>query len=77
MRRVKLRRKRILHAILTLGFRGEALAAISAVARVELTTRTADNDVGTRVMLSGGEIHSVEDAGCPVGTTITVEKLFL
>ncbi len=65
-----------LHAILTLGFRGEALAAISAVARVELTTRTADNDVGTRVMLSGGEIHSVEDAGCPVGTTITVEKLF-
>ena len=65
-----------LHAILTLGFRGEALAAISAVAQVELVTRMADSDVGTRVTLSGGEIQSVVDAGCPVGTTITVEKIF-
>lgn len=65
-----------LHAILTLGFRGEALAAIAAVSRVELVTRMADGDAGTRVTLSGGEIQSVEDAGCPVGTTITVEKLF-
>lgn len=65
-----------LHAILTLGFRGEALAAISSVAQVELITRTADSDVGTCVLISGGEIQSVEDAGCPVGTTITVKKLF-
>lgn len=65
-----------LHAILTLGFRGEALAAISAVARVELVTRMESDEAGTRVTLSGGEIQSVEDAGCPVGTTITVEKLF-
>lgn len=65
-----------LHAILTLGFRGEALAAISAVARVELVTRMEGDETGTRVTLSGGEILSVEDAGCPVGTTITVEKLF-
>ena len=65
-----------LHAILTLGFRGEALAAISAVARVELITRRAEDEVGTMVRLSGGVIESVEDTGCPVGTTITVEKLF-
>ena len=65
-----------LHAILTLGFRGEALAAVSAVARVELVTRMEGDEAGTRVTLSGGEILSVEDAGCPVGTTITVEKLF-
>ena len=65
-----------LHAILTLGFRGEALAAIAAVAQVELVTRMETDDVGTRVTLSGGDIQSVEDAGCPVGTTITVEKLF-
>ena len=65
-----------LHAILTLGFRGEALAAISAVARVELVTRMAEDTAGTRVTLAGGEIQSVDDAGCPVGTTITVEKLF-
>lgn len=65
-----------LHAILTLGFRGEALAAIAAVSRVELTTRMADDDVGTRVRIVAGEIESVEDTGCPVGTTISVEKIF-
>ncbi|MBE6936077.1 MAG: DNA mismatch repair endonuclease MutL [Ruminococcaceae bacterium] len=65
-----------LHAILTLGFRGEALAAIAAVSRVELTTRMAEDDVGTCVRIVAGEIQSVEDAGCPVGTTISVEKLF-
>ncbi len=65
-----------LNAIGTLGFRGEAMASIGAVARVELLTRTAEAPVGTRYAIAGGEEQSCDDAGCPVGTTVVVRDLF-
>jgi DNA mismatch repair protein MutL len=65
-----------LFAIGTLGFRGEALASICAVARVELLTRTPEETLGTRYEISGGKEISLDDAGCPQGTTILVRDLF-
>ena len=65
-----------LEAIGTLGFRGEALAAISAVSRVELLTRTADSPLGTALTLEGGQVVEQEEAGCPQGTTMIVRDLF-
>ena len=72
----KLRTAQDLEAIGTLGFRGEALAAIAAVARVELFTRTAQEDLGTTLTIEGGELVSQEPAGCPLGTTFVVRDLF-
>jgi len=63
-------------AITHLGFRGEALAAISAVSKIELVTRTPDSDLGVRLVLHAGEIISEEETGCPVGTSITVSEIF-
>ena len=60
----------------TLGFRGEALASVAAVSRVELLTRTGGDSVGTRYVIEGGEELLVDDAGCPQGTTILVRDLF-
>ena len=65
-----------LEAIGTLGFRGEALAAISAVSRVELLTRTQEADLGCALTLEGGELVEQEEAGCPRGTTMVVRDLF-
>lgn len=65
-----------LGAIGTLGFRGEALASIAAVARVEMLTRAAGELAGTRYGLSGGQEQFCEDAGCAQGTAITVQDLF-
>jgi DNA mismatch repair protein MutL len=72
----KLRDERGLEAIETLGFRGEALAAIASVSRIELITRPADEAEGTRVELEGGEGFRSAPAGRPAGTTITVRDLF-
>ena len=72
----KVREKDDLDAILTLGFRGEALASISAVSRVDLITRTADSSIGTHYSSEGGGDVEIEDAGCPLGTTITARDLF-
>ncbi len=72
----KLRTERDLEAIHTLGFRGEALAAICAVSRIDLLTKTADADFGTSLQIEGGEITLFEEAGCPDGTTIIVRDLF-
>ena len=72
----KVREKDDLDAILTLGFRGEALASISAVAHVDLITKTADSEIGTHYASSGGSEIQIEDAGCPNGTTITVRDIF-
>src|SRR6266496_4815394 len=58
-----------LNAIATLGFRGEALASIASVARVELITKTGDGAVATRVSLAGGRMRDVKDAAHPRGTT--------
>lgn len=65
-----------LYAIGTLGFRGEALASIAAVSNVEVLTRTAEEETGTRYCISAGEETLVDDAGCPLGTTIVVRDLF-
>ena len=72
----KLRRASDLEAIGTLGFRGEALAAIAAVSRVEVMTRTADSPLGASLSLEGGVAGVVEEAGCPLGTTMVVRDLF-
>lgn len=72
----KIRTEHDLEAIGTLGFRGEALAAIAAVSRVDLLTRTAAEDLGAALSLEGGEVVSREEAGCPVGTTMVVRDLF-
>lgn len=60
----------------TLGFRGEALASIAAVAHVELLTKTCGSDVGTLVKISGSELEEVSEAGCPEGTTIIIRDVF-
>ncbi len=65
-----------LECISTMGFRGEALAAISAVSRIELRTRLKGSDEGTLVQLTAGEIDEMEAVGCPEGTTIIVRDLF-
>jgi DNA mismatch repair protein MutL len=65
-----------LERIVTLGFRGEALAAIAAVARVEMITRTADAPGGTRVVVDHGRRQAVEPASRARGTTVRVERLF-
>ncbi len=65
-----------LDSILTLGFRGEALASIAAVARVEMLTRSEDETIGTRYVIEGGEEVTLDDAGCPKGTTIVIRDLF-
>ncbi len=65
-----------LDSILTLGFRGEALASVAAVSHVELMTKTASEFAGTRAVLEGGDLLSVDDAGCPAGTTLLIRDLF-
>ena len=65
-----------LSAIRTLGFRGEALSSIASVCRMTLTTRRAQDDVGTRVLICGGEVESMQEIGCPVGTTVDVRNIF-
>ena len=72
----KLRTEYDLEAIGTLGFRGEALAAISAVSRMELLTRTADSPLGIALSLEAGVVTNQDEAGCPQGTTMVVRDLF-
>lgn len=62
--------------IVTLGFRGEALPSIAAVARVTMTTRQKGRDSGLKLQIEGGRIMDVSEAGCPEGTTIVVRDLF-
>ncbi|BFL40086.1 DNA mismatch repair endonuclease MutL [Agathobaculum sp. NSJ-28] len=72
----KLRTEEDLAAIGTLGFRGEALAAISSVTRIDLFTRQGGALAGLHLHLEAGEIQANEEAGCPEGTTIVVRDLF-
>ncbi len=72
----KLHDEKGLEAISTMGFRGEALAAISAVSKIKLNTRRRGDASGTRVVLEAGDIQEMFAAGCPDGTTMTVRDLF-
>lgn len=72
----KLRTASDLAAIHTLGFRGEALAAISAVSRLDVFSREPSSDAGAMLHLEGGVPGEVTAAGCPVGTTVCVRDLF-
>ena len=72
----KVRTEHDLAAIGTLGFRGEALAAIAAVSRAEVLTRADGNDLGVALTLEGGVVTGREEAGCPQGTTMVVRDLF-
>ena len=72
----KLRTEYDLEAIGTLGFRGEALAAICAVARIDVMSRTPGAPFGASLSLEGGVAGQVEEAGCPEGTTMVVRDLF-
>ncbi len=65
-----------LAAIGTLGFRGEALASVAAVAKVDVLTKTPEENFGTRYVIEGGEEKLLDDAGCPNGTTVIVRDLF-
>ena len=65
-----------LFALHTMGFRGEALASIAAVAHVELQTRREEDEVGTRILIAGSKVVSQEPVSCPVGSNFKVENLF-
>src|ERR1700742_1763290 len=72
----KIKNTEDLLSIATLGFRGEALPSIASVSRLRLETQAADDPSGTVVEINGGKIARVEEAGLPMGTSITVRDLF-
>lgn len=72
----KLGRAEDLHRVLTLGFRGEALASISRVSRVTLTSRLKNSDTGMKVVNEGGEILQITESACAEGTQVLVRELF-
>lgn len=72
----KIKKAEDLFALNTMGFRGEALASIVAVSQVELTTRRADDELGTQIMFSGSELQSQETVAAPVGSNFKVKNLF-
>ena len=72
----KLQTEAELYCIHTLGFRGEALASVAAVAKVTCTTKTANAEFGVRCQVEGGEFTDIRQAASPVGTTFVVEDLF-
>ena len=65
-----------LFALRTMGFRGEALASIAAVAQVELQTRTAEDEIGTKITLAGSRVTGQEPVSCPVGSNFKIDNLF-
>ncbi len=72
----KIRKAEDLYAIHTLGFRGEALPSICQVSKMTLQTRTHHSLSGTKVVCEGGEIKSISEVGCPIGTDVEVRQLF-
>lgn len=72
----KIRKADDLFALHTMGFRGEALASIAAVAQVELRTRTADSEIGTQLLVAGSRVEEQQPVSCPVGSNFKVENLF-
>ncbi|MGB3617396.1 MAG: DNA mismatch repair endonuclease MutL, partial [Catalinimonas sp.] len=72
----KIRTTDDLFAIRTMGFRGEAMASIAAVSQVEMLTRRAQDELGTRVCIEGSDVKKQEPAAAPVGTSVAVKNLF-
>ena len=72
----KIRSAEDLYDIHTLGFRGEALPSICQVSKITLQTRTLHSVTGTKLICEGGEIKSIAETGCPVGTEVEVKQLF-
>ena len=72
----KIKNREDLEKIATLGFRGEALAAISSVSAVTIITKTADAESGSMLVSEGGRILDISEVGCAEGTTVVVENLF-
>ena len=72
----KIRSADDLDTVTSMGFRGEALASIAAIANVELVSKTKEQDIGYRVVVEAGNVLEKEEAGCSTGTTITVKNLF-
>ena len=72
----KIRKADDLENVKSMGFRGEALASIAAIAHVELTTKTEDDETGHKIIVEGGKVLEMEDSASQKGTTITVSNLF-
>ena len=72
----KIRSADDLNTVTSMGFRGEALASIAAIANVEMVSKTQDQEIGYRVVVEAGNVLEKEEAGCPTGTSITVRNLF-
>ena len=72
----KIRQAKDLFAIRTMGFRGEAMASIAAIAQIELKTRRHNDELGTRVIIEGSEVKAQEACQCAAGTSISVKKFF-
>ena len=72
----KIRTSEDLNSIKSMGFRGEALASIASIANVELVSKTEECKIGTKIVVEGGDILSIEEIGCTKGTSITVKNLF-
>ena len=72
----KIRSAEDLNTVTSMGFRGEALASIAAVANVELVSKTSEQEIGYKVVVEAGDILKKEETGCRTGTTITVRNLF-
>ena len=72
----KIRSAEDLDTVTSMGFRGEALASIAAIANVEMVSKTQEQEIGYRIVVEAGDILEKEEAGCKTGTTITVRNLF-
>ena len=72
----KIRKAEDLIKVLPMGFRGEALASIAAISKLEMVTRTKEQETGTKIIVEGGNIISKEECGAPFGTTIIIRELF-
>ena len=72
----KIRKAVDLETVTTMGFRGEALASIAAIANVEMVSKKEGEEIGHKIVVEGGKILEKAEIGCPVGTTITVRNLF-
>ncbi len=72
----KIRRAEDLETVTSMGFRGEALASVAAISKIEMVSKTEENEIGYRIEIEGGRITNKEETGCPKGTAITITDLF-